>query len=157
MDGNYEYSYSDGDQWYQWSPDSKWILTNYIGIGGWNNKDVALVNASGNGEIHNLTESGYSDGNAKWVLDGKAMIWESDRAGFRSHGSWGAEADIYIMFFDLDAYDRFRMSKEELALLEESEKKDKEPCFLIRKARICSFAAKVVSRKLLSAVVKPNL
>ena len=29
---------------------------------------------------------------AKWVLDGKAMIWESDRAGFRSHGSWGAEA-----------------------------------------------------------------
>ena len=71
MDGKYEYSYSDGDQWYQWSPDSKWILTNYIGIGGWNNKDVALVNASGNGEIHNLTESGYSDGNAKWVLDGK--------------------------------------------------------------------------------------
>ena len=31
MDVKYEYSYSDGDQWYQWSPDSKWILTNYIG------------------------------------------------------------------------------------------------------------------------------
>lgn len=126
MDGKYEYSYSDGDQWYQWSPDSKWILTNYIGIGGWNNKDVALVNASGNGEIHNLTESGYNDTYAKWVLDGKAMIWESDRAGYRSHGSWGAESDIYIMFFDLDAYDRFRMSKEELALAEEAEKKDKD-------------------------------
>lgn len=126
MDGKYEYSYSDGDQWYQWSPDSKWILTNYIGTGGWNNKDVALVNASGNGEIHNLTESGYTDANAKWVLDGKAMIWESDRAGFRSHGSWGAESDVYIMFFDLDAYDRFRMSKEELALLENAEKKDKD-------------------------------
>lgn len=126
MDGKYEYSYSDGDQWYQWSPDSKWILTNYIGTGGWNNKDVALVNASGNGEIHNLTESGYTDANAKWVLDGKAMIWESDRAGFRSHGSWGAESDVYIMFFDLDAYDRFRMSKEELALLEDAEKKNKD-------------------------------
>lgn len=126
MDGKYEYSYSDGDQWYQWSPDSKWILTNYIGTGGWNNKDVALVNASGNGEIHNLTESGYTDANAKWVLDGKAMIWESDRAGFRSHGSWGAESDVYIMFFDLDAYDRFRMNKEELALLENAEKKDKD-------------------------------
>ena len=25
MDGKYEYSYSDGDQWYQWSPDGKWI------------------------------------------------------------------------------------------------------------------------------------
>lgn len=126
MDGKYEYSYSDGDQWYQWSPDSKWILTNYIGTGGWNNKDVALVNASGNEEIHNLTESGYTDANAKWVLDGKAMIWESDRAGFRSHGSWGAESDVYIMFFDLDAYDRFRMSKEELALLEDAEKKNKD-------------------------------
>ena len=76
MDGKFEYSYSDGDQWYQWSPDSKWILTNYLGIGGWNNKDVALVNASGNGEIHNLTQSGYNDSGAKWVLDGKAMIWE---------------------------------------------------------------------------------
>ena len=126
MDGKYQYSYSDGDQWFQWSPDSKWILSDYIGVGGWNNKDVVLLNADGKGEMVNLTESGYNDGNAKWVLDGKAMIWESDRAGFRSHGSWGAEADIYIMFFDLDAYDRFRMSKEELALLEESEKKDKE-------------------------------
>ena len=122
MDGKFEYSYSDGDQWYQWSPDSRWILTNYIGIGGWNSKDVALVNASGNGEIHNLTQSGYNDGNAQWVLDGKAMIWESDRAGYRSHGSWGAHGDVYIMFFDLEAYERFNMNKEELALLEESEK-----------------------------------
>ena len=126
MDGKFEYSYSDGDQWYQWSPDSRWILTNYIGIGGWNNKDVALVNASGNGEIHNLTQSGYNDGNAKWVLDGKAMIWESDRAGYRSHGSWGAHGDIYIMFFELEAYERFLMSKEELALLEEAEKEKKD-------------------------------
>lgn len=126
MDGKFEYSYSDGDQWYQWSPDSRWILTNYIGIGGWNNKDVALVNASGNGEIHNLTQSGYNDGNAKWVLDGKAMIWESDRAGYRSHGSWGAHGDIYIMFFELEAYERFLMSKEELALQEEAEKEKKD-------------------------------
>ena len=126
MDGKFEYSYSDGDQWYQWSPDSRWILTNYIGTGGWNNKDVALVNASGNGEIHNLTQSGYNDTGAKWVLDGKAMIWESDRAGYRSHGSWGAHGDIYIMFFELEAYERFLMSKEELALVEEAEKAQKE-------------------------------
>jgi C-terminal processing protease CtpA/Prc/Tol biopolymer transport system component len=124
MDGKFEYSYSDGDQWYQWSPDSKWLLSNYIGVGGWNNKDVALVDASGNGNIVNLTESGYNDSDAKWVLGGKAMIWQSDRAGYRSHGSWGAEADEYIMFFDLDAYERFRLNKEDLALLEEEEKKD---------------------------------
>ena len=110
MDGKFEYSYSDGDQWYQWSPDSRWILSNYIGTGGWNNKDVALINASGNGEIHNLTQSGYNVSGAMWVRDGKAMIWESDRAGYRSHGSWGAHGDIYIMFFDLEAYERFLMS-----------------------------------------------
>lgn len=126
MDGKFEYSYSDGDQWFEWSPDSRWLLSGYIGHGGWNNKDVALVNASGNGEIHNLTQSGYTDGDAKWVLGGKAMIWKSDRAGYRSHGSWGSEDDVYIMFFDLDAYEHFRMSKEETALLEEAEKKEKE-------------------------------
>lgn len=126
MDGKFEYSYSDGDQWFEWSPDSRWLLSGYIGHGGWNNKDIALVNASGNGEIHNLTQSGYTDGDAKWVLGGKAMIWKSDRAGYRSHGSWGSEDDVYIMFFDLDAYERFRMSKEETALLKEAEKKEKE-------------------------------
>lgn len=126
MDGKFEYSYSDGDQWFEWSPDSRWLLSGYIGYGGWNNKDVALVNASGNGEIHNLTQSGYTDGDAKWVLGGKAMIWKSDRVGYRSHGSWGSEDDVYIMFFDLDAYEHFRMSKEETALLEEAEKKEKE-------------------------------
>lgn len=125
MDGKFQYSYSDGDQWFQWSPDSKWILSDYIGVGGWNNKDVVLLNADGKGEMVNLTESGYSDGNAKWVLGGKAMIWTSDRAGYRSHGSWGAEDDAYIMFFDAEAYDRFLMTKEETALLEEAEKAEK--------------------------------
>lgn len=54
------------------------------------------------------------------------MIWTSDRAGYRSHGSWGAEDDTYIMFFDAEAYDRFLMNKEETALLEEAEKAEKE-------------------------------
>lgn len=122
MDGKYQYSYADGDQWYQWSPDGKWILSNCLFIGGWNNQDVALIDASGNGKMHNLTNSGYNDGNAKWVLDGKAMIWQSDRAGYRSHGSWGAESDVYIMFFDLAAYEKFRMNEEELELYAEAEK-----------------------------------
>lgn len=126
MDAKYQYSYSDGDQWFQWSPDSKWLLSGYIGIGGWNNKDVVLLKADGKGEMVNLTESGYTDTNAKWVLGGKAMIWSSDRSGYRSHGSWGSESDVYIMFFDVDAYNRFTMSKEDLALLEEAEKAEKE-------------------------------
>ena len=126
MPAKYQYSYIDGDQAYSWSPDGKWILSEYIGTGGWNNKDIALVKADGSGEIHNLTNSGYSEGAPKWVLGGKAMIFQSDRAGFRSHGSWGAESDEYIMFFDREAYDKFCMSKEEVELLEQQEKEAKE-------------------------------
>ena len=126
MDGKFQYSYSDGDLWFKWSPDSKWLLSNYIGNGGWNNSDIALVPADGSQKITNLTNSGYNDSNGQWVLGGKAMLFMSDRAGYRSHGSWGAEDDAYIMFFDLDAYERFRMGKEERALYDEAQKKEKE-------------------------------
>ena len=125
LDGRYQYSYSDGDLWFQWSPDSRWLLSNYIGQGGWNNSDIALVPADGSQKITNLTNSGYNDSNGRWVMGGKAMLFQSDRAGYRSHGSWGSEYDAYIMFFDLDAYERFRMSKEERALYDEAKKAEK--------------------------------
>lgn len=126
MNSRFNYSYSDGDQHFAWSPDGRWIVTDYIGLGGWNNKDVALVRADGSGETHNLTESGYSDGGGEFVLSGKAVAFASDRAGYRSHGSWGAERDIYLMFLDQEAYDRFLMSKEERTILF-PEKKDEAP------------------------------
>ena len=122
LDGKFNYSYSDGDLWFEWSPDSRWLLSSYIGTGGWNSPDVALVSATG-AEVHNLTNSGYSDSNGKWALGGRAMLFTSDRAGYRSHGSWGAEDDVYLMFFDIDAYDRFRMTKEEKGIYDEQQKK----------------------------------
>ena len=125
LDGKYVYSYSDGDLWFEWSPDSRWLLSCYIGVGGWHSPDVALVDASGKKAPYNLTNSGYSTGYAKWALGGKGMIFTSDRAGYRSHGSWGSEDDVYLMFFDLDAYERFQMTKEEKALLDEAEKEAK--------------------------------
>ena len=88
------YSYSDGDQHFAWGPDSDHILADYQANGGWNNSDVALIEVS-SGRITDLTESGYSDGGFRWALGGKAMTWESDKNGYRSHGSWGAESDIY--------------------------------------------------------------
>ncbi len=127
------YSYSDGDQYFAWSPDSRYILCNWQAGGGWNNEDVALVEVE-TGKVTDLTESGYSDGNFKWALDGKAMTWESDKNGYRSHGSWGAESDIYIMFFDGKAYTDFGRSKEQQEIdkmlmgekaVEKAEKKEK--------------------------------
>ncbi len=124
LDAKYNYSYSDGDQWYQWSPDGKWFLASYSPNAVFL-RDVALLDASGNEEIVNLTKSGYGDGMPKWMMKGKMMIWSSDRNGYRSHGSWGSHDDIYGMFFTQEAFDRFQLSEEELELLEEKEKKDK--------------------------------
>ena len=115
------YSYKDGDLVFSWSPDSHYILTDYEADGGWNNPDVALIDVE-TGKVTDLTESGYSDTGFKWALGGKAMTWESDKAGYRSHGSWGAEGDVYIMFFDGKAYYEFTKEKE----LEDLEKLLKE-------------------------------
>ena len=89
LDGKNVYSYQDGDLFFEWSPDSRWLISSYMGGGGWNSADIALVDASGKKAPFNLTNSGYSEGRARWALDGKAILFSSDRAGFRSHGSWG--------------------------------------------------------------------
>ena len=121
MEAKWNYSYSDGDQHYQWSPDGKWFLTNIYPHTLFMS-DVALVSASGDKKIINLTNSGYSDQNAKWSIKGNAMIWFTDKQGYRSHGSWGAEEDVFAMFFNQKAYDNFKLSKEERELKAELEK-----------------------------------
>ena len=125
LDGKNNYSYSDGDLWFEWSPDSRWLLSSYMGGGGWNSNDIALVDASGKKAPVNLSNSGYTDTGGRWVLDGKAILFASDRAGYRSHGSWGAEYDAYLMFLDLDAYDHFRMTKEEAEIADKNDKDKK--------------------------------
>lgn len=125
LDGKFNYSYSDGDISFEWSPDSKWLLSDYIGIGGWNNKDIALVKADGS-EVIDLTESGYSDGAAQWAMNGKAVAWITGKYGYRSHGSWGNESDVMMMFLDSEAYDRFNMNEEDLKLADLADKKKKE-------------------------------
>lgn len=125
LSGKWNYSYTDGDQHYQWSPDSKWFLVDFIPHTIFVS-DVALVSASGDQKIINLNESGYSDGGGKWAMNGKAMIWSTDKNGFRSHGSWGARRDIYAQFFSQKAYDDFKLTKEERELKKEIEKEIKD-------------------------------
>ena len=128
------YSYRDGDQEFVWSPDSEYILTGYQADGGWNNADIAMIEIS-TGKVTNLTRSGYSDGAFHWALGGKAMTWRSDKNGYRSHGSWGSQDDIFIMFFDGPAMTEFLQDKEDEEIgkllsgktekqLEKEEKKD---------------------------------
>ncbi len=110
-----------------WSPDSKWILFDYA-IPGLAPGEIGLIKADGSQPARNLTLSGFNDAGAKWILGGKAMTWFSNRDGLKSVAQSGAaQQDVYAMFFTKDAWDRFRLTKEELALVKEAEdKKDKD-------------------------------
>ena len=123
MPANVNYSYADGDQYYQWSPDNKWFLVSFSFPDRIFSPEVGLVSADGKGEIKNLTLSGYDDYGPKWSLGGKMMIWGCDRNSNREQGGNLNSADVYAMFFTKAAFDRFRLSKEELALVKDQEEK----------------------------------
>jgi Tol biopolymer transport system component/C-terminal processing protease CtpA/Prc len=125
MPADKNYSYSDGDQYYQWSPDGKWFLVQFGYPERIMTPQVGLVSADGNGEIHNLTFSGYDNEMPKWAMDGKMMIWGSDREGTWEQGGNISSGDVYGMFFTKAAFDRFKLSKEEFALAKEQEDKTK--------------------------------
>lgn len=118
------YSYSDGDQYFSWSPDSKWLLINYFQKEHWIS-EIGLIAADGKSEVINLSRSGYNDYGGHWAIGGKMISWFSDRDGMKNHASWGSQSDVYGLFLTKETYDRFRLSKEELDLLKEIEEKDK--------------------------------
>ncbi len=118
---------ADGAQYYQWSPDGQWLLFDYA-VPGFAPGEVGLVKADGSGRIVNLTESGFEDRQAKWILGGQGMIWFSNRDGLKSVAqSGGAQSDAYALFFTREAWDRFRLTKEEAALLKDIEDKKTKP------------------------------
>ena len=111
---------------YEWSPDGKWFAVTLITHMHDPYSDVGIVSANGDKKIYNITESAYFDDDPQWVLDGNAIIYNSDRYGMRSHASWGSQRDAFIAFLNQEAYDKFRLSKEEYALLKETEKGKKD-------------------------------
>ena len=121
-DGSQHY----GSIGYEWSPDGQWFAVTLITHMRDPYSDVGIVKADGSQKIYNITESAYFDDNPQWVLDGNAIIFSSDRYGMRSHASWGSQRDAFIAFLNQDAYDKFRLNKEEYALLKETEKGNKD-------------------------------
>jgi Tol biopolymer transport system component len=125
MPADRNYSYADGDQYYCWSPDGKWFLVQFGYPERVMTPEVGLVSADGKGQIRDLTLSGYNNSTPKWVLDGAAMIWGSDREGTRQQSGDLFSGNVYAMFFSKAAFDRFKLTKQEFALLKEQEDKDK--------------------------------
>ena len=116
----------DGDKYFTWSPDSKWLLVDWSKT--LSNSEVLLMAADGSKRI-NLNESGYYDYSPKWVNEGKQMLWFSNRNGLKSYATSGrSQSDVYSMFFTQDAWDEFNLSDEDYKLMQaikEEEKKKK--------------------------------
>lgn len=121
------FTMKDGDKYFTWSPDSKWLLVSWNKL--LSNSEILLIAADGS-RSENLTESGYQDFMPKWTNEGKQMIWFSNRNGLKSYATSGrTEADIYSLFFTQDVYDKFKMSEEDHKLMkavEEALKKDED-------------------------------
>ena len=123
---------TDGSTWYntgggfdyEWSPDGKWFTLEFIGNRHDPYSDIGIVSAQG-GAITNLTNSGYMSGSPRWVLDGNAVLFQTERYGMRAHASWGSQQDVMLVFLNQDAYDRYRLTKEDFELLKEFEKEQK--------------------------------
>uniref|UniRef100_UPI004048F8C7 S41 family peptidase n=1 Tax=Fulvivirga sp. TaxID=1931237 RepID=UPI004048F8C7 len=126
MSPNDLFSMRDGDKYFTWSPDSKWLLMDWSKT--LSNNEVLLLAADGS-KRENLTESGYSDSDPKWTNDGKQVMWFSNRNGLKSYATSGrSELDVYAMFFTQAAYDKFKMSEDDYKLMkaiEETKKEDK--------------------------------
>lgn len=124
---------TDGSTWfstgggfdYSWSPDGKWFTLEFIGNRHDPYSDIGMVSAQG-GKIINLTNSGYTSGFPRWVLDGNAILFITERYGMRAHASWGSLNDVMLVFMNQDAYDKFRLSKEDYELQKELEKEQKD-------------------------------
>lgn len=124
LTGDELYYMRDGGQYFEWSPDSKWLFVQYTPVLA--NEEVVLLAADGKQEMINLTESGHGDYSPKWVNGGKQLLWFSNRLGLRAMAnSGGRQRDVYSMFLTQDAWDKFNMTKDEYALWKEINKKPK--------------------------------
>jgi tricorn protease len=125
LPGDYNYSYNDGDQWYDWSPDGKWFLVSFLNRSRYS-PEAGLIDSEGKQQLTNLTKSGFQNVLPRWMMDGKSMIWLSDHYGLHGYGdSQNTQADVYEMFFTQEAYDRSKLSKPEYDILKEKEDDDK--------------------------------
>jgi Tol biopolymer transport system component len=116
------YSYQDGDQYFTWSPDGKYLLAQ-SSEGYIFSSQAVLIKADGTGKRINLTQSGFNNSEPQWGMNGRMMYWFNDRNGMKNL-SRGSQTDVFGMFFDKAAWDKYQLSKDDLALKQEQDKRD---------------------------------
>lgn len=123
LPASYNYSYADGDLWFDWSPDGQSLLVQYVDANRWSN-EVGLIDAQGKGPLLNLTQNGYEDMRPVFTRGGQAMMWMSDRDGL--HATSGtAQFDLFSLSLTREDWERSKLDKSEHALLKKREDADK--------------------------------
>jgi tricorn protease len=121
LTSNELFAMGENDQNFSWSPDGKWISFQFSEPGYWNG-EIGIISADGKAKKINLTQSGFQDRIPKWAMDGKMIIWMSSREGLRAAANTGgSQYDVYGLFLTQDAFDKFKLSKEDFALWKEAQ------------------------------------
>lgn len=123
LPANRNYSYADGDQSFNWSPDSKYLLVSFLQDGNWN-EQLGLIDVSGTKPMRVLTQNGFSNGGAKFQMNGKAILWFSNRNGMKNVASHGSQQDAYALFLSQEAFDVYEMNKTDYAIWKENNEKE---------------------------------
>lgn len=124
--GEKNFSYSDGDQYFEWSPDGKWMAINFLNDQYWVS-EIGVIRSNGEGKIINISKNGFEDINPKWTEEGDMLYWYTNKSGMQSVAKTGpTELDIYGVFLTQKAYDKFHLSKDEFSLLPDSTETEKE-------------------------------
>lgn len=127
------YSYSDGDIAFSWSPDSRWIAVTYLPNRSWI-EQIGIVDVAA-GTVRDVTMSGYYEGRPTWSPDGRALYFTSNRHGRRSHGSWGSDDDVLALYLTQEAFDRATLPEEDFERLREKEEKDEKEAKKARRGK----------------------
>ncbi|SDS48371.1 C-terminal processing protease CtpA/Prc, contains a PDZ domain [Formosa sp. Hel1_31_208] len=116
-EGENHFSYADGDQQFEWSPDGKWLAITFYPNQYWFG-EIGILKADGTGSLVNVSKSGFSDYSPKWSLDGSMIYWASDRNGMHSVAKTGpSQSDVYAVFLTQEAYDKYQLNKDEFSFV----------------------------------------
>ena len=128
LPGDRNYSYADGDQAYEWSPDGRWLAVQFLSSGRWSS-EVGVVSASGDLKVVDISQSGYEDELPHWSRKGEVLYWRTDRQGLRTQANAGRETDIFAAYLTHAAWDRYKLGEaayDQLTAKEKEEEKSKD-------------------------------
>ncbi len=115
----FNYSYSDGDTSFSWSPDGRWISASYSPNP--NNPDVALIDTRGNQPPINVAPNGFYDFDSSWSADGRYVLWMSDLLGLRRTDQNPDQVDVLVAAVTREASDRLRLGEKDYQRLLDNE------------------------------------